>query len=70
LEVPTLFILGSETQGSALPEPERATVANALPHGKVKVFDTGHSVHSEDSESYLRLLGTWLESPGRYRSAG
>ena len=60
IEFPTLLILASEAQGSALPEPERTTVENVLRHGTVKVFDTGHGVHREDFEGYVRALGDWL----------
>ncbi len=31
VEIPTLLVLGSEAQGSALPEPERTAIGNALP---------------------------------------
>ncbi len=62
VEVPTLLILGSEARGSALPEPERTAVAEALRRGKVKAFDAGHGVHRDDFEGYVRLLGNWLNS--------
>ncbi len=61
VEVPTLLILASEAQGSALPEPERTAVENVLRHGTVEVFDTGHSVHRENFAGYIRLLGGWLQ---------
>ena len=61
VEVPTLLVLASEAQGSALPEPERTAVENVLRHGTVKVFETGHSVHRENFEGYVRLLGEWLQ---------
>ena len=61
VEVPTLLVLASEAQGSALPEPERTAVENVLRHGTVEVFDTGHSVHRENFEGYVRLLGDWLQ---------
>jgi pimeloyl-ACP methyl ester carboxylesterase len=62
VEVPTLLILGSEARDSALPEPERTAVAEALRRGKVKAFDAGHGVHRDDFEGYVRLLGDWLNS--------
>jgi pimeloyl-ACP methyl ester carboxylesterase len=64
VEIPTLLVLASEAQGSALPEPERTAVENALHHGTVGVFDAGHGVHREDFEGYARLLGDWLREPG------
>lgn len=62
VEVPTLLVLGSEARGSALPEPERTTVADALHPGMVETFDAGHGVHRDDFEGYVRLLGNWLNS--------
>jgi pimeloyl-ACP methyl ester carboxylesterase len=62
IEIPTLLVLGSEARGSALPEPERAAVADALPRGTVETFDAGHGVHRDDFEGYVRLLGNWLDS--------
>ncbi len=62
VEVPTLLVLGSETRGSALPEPERTAVADALHPGTVETFDAGHGVHRDDFEDYVRLLGSWLDS--------
>jgi len=60
VEVPALLILGSEARGSALPEPERTSVAGALSHGRIEVFDAGHGVHRDDYEGYVRLLEDWL----------
>lgn len=65
IEVPTLLVLGSEAQGSALPEPERTAVGDALRRGRLETFDTGHGVHREDFEGYVRLLDKWLGGPGR-----
>ncbi len=62
VEVPTLLVLGSETRGSVLPEPERTAVADALRRGTVEAFDAGHGVHRDDFEGYVRLLGNWLNS--------
>lgn len=62
VKVPTLLVLGSEARGSALPEPERASVADALHRGTVEMFDAGHGVHRDDFEGYVRLLGKWLNS--------
>jgi pimeloyl-ACP methyl ester carboxylesterase len=62
VEVPTLLVLGSEARGSALPEPERTAVVDALPRGTVETFDAGHGVHRDDFEGYVRLLGKWLNS--------
>ena len=61
VEVPTLLVLASEAQGSALPEPERTAVENVLRHGTVEVFDTGHSVHRENFAGYIRVLSGWLQ---------
>ena len=61
VEVPTLLVLASEAQGSALPEPERTAVENVLRHGTVEVFDTGHSVHRENVAGYIRVLSGWLQ---------
>jgi pimeloyl-ACP methyl ester carboxylesterase len=63
VEIPTLLVLGSEAQGSALPEPERTAVENVLRRGTVNVFDAGHGVHREDFEDYIRLLSDWLQEP-------
>ena len=63
VEIPTLLVLGSEEQGSALPEPERTSIEKVLCRGKVAVFDAGHGVHREDFEGYVRLLGEWLGEP-------
>ena len=60
VEVPTLLVLGSEARGSALPDPERTTVTDALRQGTVETFDAGHGVHRDDFEGYVRLLGNWL----------
>ncbi len=65
IEVPTLLVLGSEAQGSALPKPERAAVEGALRRGRVETFDAGHGVHREDFEGYVRLLEEWLGEPVR-----
>jgi pimeloyl-ACP methyl ester carboxylesterase len=65
VEIPALLVLGSEAQGSALPEPERTTVENVLHRGMVKVLDAGHGVHRENFEGYIRLLGDWLKAPGQ-----
>ena len=62
VEVPTLLVLGSEARGSALPNPERTAVADALRRGTVVTFDAGHGVHRDDFEGYIRLLGNWLKS--------
>ena len=62
VEVPTLLILGSEARGSALPEPERTAVADALSRGTMETFDAGHGVHRDDFEGYVWLLGNWLDS--------
>ncbi|MCA1718822.1 MAG: alpha/beta hydrolase [Actinobacteria bacterium] len=62
VEVPTLLVLGSEARGSALPEPERTAVADALRRGTVGTFDADHGVHRDDFEGYVRLLGNWLDS--------
>ncbi len=64
VEIPTLLVLGSEARDSALPEPERTAVEDVLRRGRVEVFDTGHGVHREDFEGYVRLLGDWLREPG------
>lgn len=61
VEVPALIILGSEARGSALPEPERTSVANALSRGRTEAFDAGHGVHRDNYEGYVRLLGDWLK---------
>ena len=63
LEIPTLLVLGSEERGSALPEPERTAVANALRKGTVRAFDAGHGIHRDDFEGYVRLLDDWLGGP-------
>ena len=60
LETPTLLVLGSEDRGSVMLEPERTAVAAALRNGAVEVFETGHCVHREDFEGYVRGLGRWL----------
>jgi pimeloyl-ACP methyl ester carboxylesterase len=62
VEVPILLVLGSEARGSALPEPERSAVANALRRGTMEVFHAGHGVHRDDFEDYVRFLGNWLKS--------
>ncbi len=62
VEVPTLLVLGTEARGSALPEPERTAVTNALRRGTVETFDAGHGVHRDNFEGYVRLLGNWLDS--------
>ncbi len=62
VEIPTLLVLGSEARGSALSKPERTAVADALRRGTVETFDTGHEVHRDDFEGYVRLLGNWLDS--------
>ena len=64
VEVPALLILGSDALGSGLPEPERSAVAGALRGGAVEVLETGHFVHRDDSEGYVRLLGGWLGTAG------
>jgi pimeloyl-ACP methyl ester carboxylesterase len=63
IEIPSLLVLGSEAQGSALPEPERTAVEGALRRGTVRTFGTGHGVHREDFEGYVRHLGDWLREP-------
>lgn len=62
VEIPILLILGSEARGSALPEPERTAVADALRRGTVESFDAGHGVHRDDFEGYVRLLSDWLNT--------
>ena len=64
VEVPALLILGSDARGSGLPEPERSAVAGALRRGAVEVLETGHFVHRDDFEGYVRILGGWLGGPG------
>ena len=64
LEVPALLVLGSDARGSGLPEPERSAVAGALRGGTVEVLETGHFVHRDDFEGYVRLLDGWLGEPG------
>ena len=63
VEVPALLVLGSDARGSGLPEPERSAVAGALRRGAVEVLETGHFVHRDDFEGYVRLLGGWLGEP-------
>jgi pimeloyl-ACP methyl ester carboxylesterase len=71
VSIPTLLVLGSEERGSVLLGPERQAVAGALRRGTVEEFDAGHSIHRDDFERYVRLLGTWLGKPGAPRpSAG
>ena len=60
LQMPTLLVLGGEDKGSVMLEPERSTVAEALRHGTVEVFETGHGIHRDDFGGYVRLLGRWL----------
>jgi hypothetical protein len=43
--ITTLLVLGSEVRGSALPEPERTAIEDALQSGRVETLDTGHGVH-------------------------
>jgi pimeloyl-ACP methyl ester carboxylesterase len=62
VEVPTLLVLGSEARDSALPDPERTTVTDALRQGTVETFDAGHGVHRDDFEGYVRLLNNWFNS--------
>ena len=64
VEVPALLVLGSDARGSGLPEPERSAVAGALRRGAKEVLETGHFVHRDDFEGYVRLLGGWLGEPG------
>jgi pimeloyl-ACP methyl ester carboxylesterase len=56
VKVPTLLVLGSEARCSALPEPERTAITDALCQGTVATFDAGHRVHRDDFEGCLRLL--------------
>ena len=60
LETPTLLMLGSGDRGSVMLEPDRTAVAAALRNGAVEVLETGHCVHREDFEGYVRGLGRWL----------
>jgi pimeloyl-ACP methyl ester carboxylesterase len=64
VEVPALLVLGSEGRGFELPEPERSAVAAALRRDTVEVLETGHFVHRDDPEGYVRFLGGWLGEPG------
>ncbi len=64
LEMPTLLMLGGEDKGSVMLEPERSTVVGMLRHGATEVFETGHNIHRDDFEGYVRLLGRWLGVPG------
>jgi pimeloyl-ACP methyl ester carboxylesterase len=64
VEVPALLVLGSAARGSGLPEPERSAVADALHRGTTEVLETGHFVHRDDFEGYVRLLGGWLGEQG------
>jgi len=61
--VPILLVLGSEEHGGALPEPERTTVAGSPRRGTVEEFEAGHSIHRDDFEGYVGLLGGWLGGP-------
>ncbi len=63
IPVPTLFLLGDEDLGSALPVSERASIANALRRGSVEELEAGHNVHRDDFEGYVRVLGDWLGGP-------
>jgi pimeloyl-ACP methyl ester carboxylesterase len=67
VSIPTLLVLGSEERGSVLLAPERQAVAGALRRGTVEEFDAGHSIHRDDFEGYVRLLGSWLGEPGDHR---
>jgi hypothetical protein len=40
------------------------TVTLPVVRGPVEEFDTGHGVHRDDFEGYVRLLGGWLGKPG------
>ena len=62
LERPTLLMLGSEDRGSVMLDPERTAVAQALRRGAVEAFETGHCIHRDDFEEYVRLLDRWLGS--------
>ncbi len=68
VSIPTLLVLGSEERGSVLLAPERQAVAGSLRRGKVEEFDAGHSIHRDDFDGYVRLLGGWLGDPGEVRS--
>jgi pimeloyl-ACP methyl ester carboxylesterase len=71
VSVPTLLVLGSEEQGSVLLGPERQAVADSLRRGTVEEFDAGHSIHRDDFDGYVSLLGGWLgESEAPRSSAG
>ena len=61
--VPILLVLGSEERGSVLPDPERAAVAVSLQQGTVEGFEAGHSIHRDNFEGYVGLLGGWLGGP-------
>jgi pimeloyl-ACP methyl ester carboxylesterase len=63
VEVPALLVLGSAARGSGLPEPERSAVVDALHRGTTAVLETGHFVHRDEFEGYVRLLGGWLGEP-------
>jgi hypothetical protein len=56
-------VVGEEARGSALPASERAAVASALRQGSVEELETGHNVHRDDFEGYVRVLDEWLGGP-------
>ena len=61
--VPILLVLGSEERGSVLADPKRTAVAGSLRQGTVEGFEAGHSIHRDDFEGYVGLLGGWLGEP-------
>jgi pimeloyl-ACP methyl ester carboxylesterase len=60
VQAPTLLLIGEESLGSALLEPDRAALISALGLGTVEVLRAGHNLHQEAFDAFMGALDRWL----------
>jgi pimeloyl-ACP methyl ester carboxylesterase len=65
VHVPTLLLVGQESLGSALVEPDRSALVGALGRGTVEVLPAGHNLHREALDAFMAAIERWLGDDAR-----
>jgi pimeloyl-ACP methyl ester carboxylesterase len=63
LTVPALYLLATERH-SAIQGDARASLVAGIPAGSTLVeVDSGHTIHRDRFDEYLRIVTEWLDGP-------
>jgi pimeloyl-ACP methyl ester carboxylesterase len=65
VHLPTLLLVGEESLGSALVEPDRGALVGALGRGTVEVLPAGHNLHREALDPFMAAIDRWLDGDAR-----